>query len=382
MKKEFEVVVIGAGPAGSTAARCLSNADVTVALIERSAQPKMKIGESLPSSARPLLKKLNLDSYIKKQKHLQNNGNDIIWGGQGLKSKDFLFDPSEFGWHLDRELFDSSLLKLSQDAGAQLLRTEILDIQKEQTAWKIKTAAGEINCAFIIDASGAFSVMGSFQSGSRTCDDSLLSLFKWIEDRPSARRDIDSRTYIEATSNGWWYSSKIPGKKRIIAFHTDSDLVNTADRNQFWLDQMKESKYLSDFYSENLKSTKLNLRQASGSCAKEYCGPGWLAVGDAAMSFDPISSQGIFNALYTGDLGGRTVIDLLQGRGESLLNFSQRLDLIRESYLQNQKMIYAAENRWPTSPFWNRRHETSKYVVNSSSKDITTKETTDSAQTF
>jgi flavin-dependent dehydrogenase len=87
-------------------------------------------------------------------------------------------------------------------------------------------------------------------------------------------------------------------------------------------------------------------------------GDGWLALGDAAAAYDPLSSHGIGSAMGSGFYGGNAIADLLAGRPEARLAY---LDLMQTAYgacLDLQKRHYAAEGRWPEAPFWSRRRGT------------------------
>jgi flavin-dependent dehydrogenase len=88
---------------------------------------------------------------------------------------------------------------------------------------------------------------------------------------------------------------------------------------------------------------------------REPCGVDWCAVGDAAMAFDPLSSQGLFNALYTGFRGAQAVAARLAGETAALAAYRDRLVLIRDAYARNRVGYYAQERRFRDQPFWQRR---------------------------
>jgi hypothetical protein len=79
-------------------------------------------------------------------------------------------------------------------------------------------------------------------------------------------------------------------------------------------------------------------------------GPRWLAIGDAASSFDPLSSQGIAKALRA---GLRAADVIRTGRDEA---YGQQIAAEFERYLETREHFYRIEARWPQHPFWNRRH--------------------------
>ena len=99
----------------------------------------------------------------------------------------------------------------------------------------------------------------------------------------------------------------------------------------------------------------LSVQPAESSRLDRIVGDGWIALGDAAAAYDPLSSHGVVAAMGSGFYGGHAIADLLAGReeaGDAYLDVMQRtyggyLDLLRERY--------AAERRFPGSPFWRRR---------------------------
>src|ERR1044071_7069474 len=82
----------------------------------------------------------------------------------------------------------------------------------------------------------------------------------------------------------------------------------------------------------------------------------WLAIGDAAMSFDPISSQGLLNALFTGLAGAEAADRHLAGDTISLSAYARIIREFHAIYRSHLSQCYRAEQRWPQAAFWRRRH--------------------------
>ena len=78
-------------------------------------------------------------------------------------------------------------------------------------------------------------------------------------------------------------------------------------------------------------------------------------MGDAALSFDPLSSQGLLNALYTGMRAGQTVDAALDGNGDQVVAYAAQLDQVRQAHLQHHRTFYQMEARWLNCSFWARR---------------------------
>jgi len=100
---------------------------------------------------------------------------------------------------------------------------------------------------------------------------------------------------------------------------------------------------------------------AHSSTLRPPAGDGWLAAGDAALSFDPLSSQGLFHALYTGLASAEAVDRSLSGDVSGLSDYVARLAEIEAVYQRNLTGWYELERRWSSEEFWQRR--SSKHPV-------------------
>ena len=95
---------------------------------------------------------------------------------------------------------------------------------------------------------------------------------------------------------------------------------------------------------------------ADTSRLDRVAGDGWLAAGDAAASFDPLSSQGILTALYAGRRSAESLLRHIGGDRTALSDYGARIHSIYAAYLAHRQEYYAQERRWPTHTFWQRRH--------------------------
>jgi flavin-dependent dehydrogenase len=87
-----------------------------------------------------------------------------------------------------------------------------------------------------------------------------------------------------------------------------------------------------------------------------FAGDGWLAVGDAASTFDPLSSQGISKALRAGMTASLAICRHLSGHATALTTYEARMQAEYEHYLGRRTEYYTLEQRWPKAPFWRCRH--------------------------
>jgi flavin-dependent dehydrogenase len=179
-------------------------------------------------------------------------------------------------------------------------------------------------------------------------------------------RQQNKMSTISSSENGWWYSAMVPNNKRVLAFHTDSDLI---DRNTFqskgsFLALAQSNQVISAILEKSGDDIKLHgIVAANSSCSHQVAGQQWAALGDAAISFDPLSSQGMFNAMASALqlkalIKEFNIIDKLdkQKMQQFETAYTQQINHIWLHYLNHKNIFYRQEMRWRNSPFWKRRH--------------------------
>lgn len=363
-----DVVILGGGPAGASTAIALAGAGRRVLLIDRSAANGVRVGEALPPAAKPLLSELGVLERVQGGEHLRCVGNVSCWGRATPSVHDFLRDPHGFGWHLDRPRFDESLRQAAVQVGAEVV-SNVSSAKAERcgSGWRVlwRKAHGqqqESRCLWLVDATGRSSAVGRRLGVVRRRDDRLIAFVAPFRPAPEADCICDARTWIESAPEGWWYSAPVPSGIRMVAYHTDADLADRSAlrRTEGFLACLARSECLHDRLRDWDYSISGCPRGVDASSARldRVAGAGWLAVGDAAVSFDPLSSQGLFNALYTGLKGGRAIDATLDGDDRPLANYECRLGEVYRAYLQHRTAYYEAEGRWSERPFWRRRMAT------------------------
>ena len=110
-----------------------------------------------------------------------------------------------------------------------------------------------------------------------------------------------------------------------------------------------------EFLHQNPGQWKHGYTAANSAVTQPTVGNAWLTVGDAALSFDPLSSQGIFNALYTGLAAAESACRFLQGEISNFAEYQQQLESIRDAYERHLQEWYRSEQRWSEEEFWKGR---------------------------
>jgi flavin-dependent dehydrogenase len=354
MTRSWDAVVAGGGPAGSITALVLARAGHRVLLADCSdAYPR--VGEALPPAARPLLRDLGLLPRVLAGGHLTCVGNASAWGSAELQVADFIFNAHGTGLHLDRRRFDESLRTAAAEAGAEVVRGRIecsggvrlrLDRRQER-----------LESRWIVDASGRGAAVARSCGARKRIEDALIAFHARFE---VGDADTDSRTIIEACEDGWWYTARLPGGSRLVAFFTDRDLGSrrAALSTAGMMRGLRRTVHVGRIVGMQRGTTCGRVRGADAASSRldRFAGGTWIAAGDAAIAFDPLSSQGLFNALYTGMKAGEALCGALAGDRFAIARYAARLEAIHQAYRRNLRWFYGLERRWPAERFWARRH--------------------------
>lgn len=326
-----DIRIIGGGPAGCACALALRAhaPSLSVELVEASDYSGPRVGETLPPLARGALEHLGVWDAFVAQRHRPSYGTVSAWGSAVPRANDFVFSMSGHGWHLDRAAFDRMLFAAAGGVHAP-----------SQSAPR-----------FTVDATGASASIARARGAQPLALDHLVSFGRFFDDD-----DGDPRTIVESCEDGWWYTAGLPDGRRFAAFMTDADLAR--DRGMSDPDEWSRAAASLPLIGPLVKNATgpITARSAESRRLDTVAGDDWLAVGDAASRFDPLSSQGILKALRSGTFAAYAIGDLLTRHDDRGLH-RYRTFIAQEfaAYTTTRTRFYAEEQRWRQSPFWKRR---------------------------
>jgi flavin-dependent dehydrogenase len=153
---------------------------------------------------------------------------------------------------------------------------------------------------------------------------------------------------VESAAAGWWFSALNSSGGLSIAFYTNLSGVPFEDALRA---TVHTSKWVSHLPPERPVS-----RPARTDWLDTPVGPGWLAIGDAAFSSDPLGSQGLLRALETAEKAAALVLSRSENSDGVERDYRDFLVDYRDRFLRDRKSYYAAEQRWPDAPFWRTAH--------------------------
>jgi flavin-dependent dehydrogenase len=303
-----------------------------------------------------------LETFEKLQMPLWH-ANRSVWGTEQIEETDFLQGPDGAGWHIDRPNFEIFLRNAAQQRGAQMLAPACVEtIIRERDGFRVilwtDSGPAVIETRFLIDAGGRSSPVGRSLGARRQTDSALLCTGVYGRIRQS--HEAAGITFIEAVQNGWWYTAPLPARRRVLAFHTDASnaAASRVRTHGGLLAELQQAAELSRLMNEvGFEADNWHfVCPASGSTLAPCAGEAWLASGDAALTFDPLSSQGLLNALFLGLAGAEAAHAWLLGKTTAIEEYRSAVFAIREAYCRGLSQSYAQMRRWPDSPFWLRRN--------------------------
>jgi flavin-dependent dehydrogenase len=363
MKHDFDVVIVGGGPAGSTAAIVLARRGFSVCVLEKDRHPRFHIGESILPRAMPLIRELGLEEALRGLPHVPKYGAEFGFGDD-RRTQRFSFTngllPGCAVFNIERSRFDAMLLDRARAAGAEVREQSTVKAIRtlREGAVEAETSDTVIRGRLLIDASGQATIVGRALGVRRNFEDPALQKvayfqhFDGVEHLPGDERGHPG---IFMSEEGWFWLIALDERKTSVGFVTRPDFVRALG--------VAPNRLLA-WAVARCPIVRERMRHASGSAENDvlsdfsyrcspFAGPGYFMVGDAACFLDPIFSTGVtlamMSAVEAAGLGSRIL------RGETRPREAQRR--------------YCRYVERATSPFWRLirgfyRHEFRELFVN------------------
>jgi len=356
-RRAFDIGVIGGGPAGTTAATLLARIGASVLLLEASDYRGSSLGQTLSPLIDQHLTRLDLRRHLVRQGYIPAPGIVSVWGSREPRVKDFLLGVDGSGWQVDRTAFDRMLASGAARAGATVrVGSRVLRApRRSREGWALELACQgkrcEYDCRFLIDATGRSGASCLAPLSSRVVLDRLIGVI-WT----GGQSGDWPYTLIESVDDGWFYAANLPGGRATVAYMTDSDLYRggSRHRSELWRRQLNKTTYTRGRLPRNADLSKLRIVSAASTIRLNPVGHGWCALGDAAMSHDPLSGLGVHHALESAfQLAAYASQHLLDDKPPGA--YRDWLMNTIDRYLVARHRYYAMERRWGSSTFWQRR---------------------------
>ena len=340
-----DVLIVGGGPAGSAAAMFLIREGIQPLIVEAEEFPRYHIGESLTGGAADVLRALDLEEDMKRNGYLVKYGVKVY--GQSVngswfvpvRGRDANWQPfDQTTWQVRRSDFDKMMLDIAVSRGARLMRGKALRPIVEDGVVKgaqVQTPSGgieNIQSDMLLDCSGQATwlanlggVTGPKYVGAYDKQIAIFSQVKGaIRDEGTTRDQRRDNTLIFYQRKYHW--------SWFIPLDAETVSVGVVVPSAYFLDKqeskrdflLREMKELHPELGRRLQQTELvedvHVIPNYSFQVKNFCGKGFMCLGDAHRFVDPIFSFGVSLALHEAQLAAPRIRAYLNGEGRDAAN--------------------------------------------------------------
>ena len=322
--EEFDVIVVGGGPAGSTCATFLGREGYKVLLLDKAKFPRDKTcGDAISGKSLSVLKELGLPAEVEKVMHAKVYGVTFSSPNSRVLKIPMKNPETSYGYVSPREVFDNVLFQNEKKYAKTMEQFQVTDLIKEgekivgiKGMDLVKKTPYEFRSKVVVGADGATSVvaqkLGLFEMDDEHHCVALRAYYEGVD-------GMDNTIELHFTENlipgyFWIFPAGHDGyanvglgmltkdvKKRKI--NLKEVMFKEIEQNPLFKDRFKNAKLVSEVKGWNLPLA---------SKMRKMAGDGWILIGDAASLIDPFSGEGIGNAMTSGKIGFRTISKALR----------------------------------------------------------------------
>ena len=380
--KSTQILVIGGGPGGSSAATFLAREGFEVTLLERDRFPRYHIGESLLPSLLDILDLLGVREKLEAHGFVRKQGAYLEWGPEtwALNFGE-LSGNSTYSFQVVRSEFDQMLLEHARSQGVKAfeeieVRSISFDGPRPRSAsWAKKREnghapeEGEISFDYVIDASGRNSLMSTRYLRNRRYHKIFQNIAIWgywkDVDRLATGRDGDIA--VGSISNGWlWGIPLHDGTMSVgVVMHKDTLTARRSEGlDEIYQQAIDESPIIKNILRSAQLVSPVQTEADYSYASENFCGPGYFMVGDAACFLDPLLSSGVHLATFSAMLAAASLSSYLRGEvsEEEMRAFFEKS--YRQAYLRFLVFLSAFYDvgRTKESYFWEAQRLTQEEV--------------------
>lgn len=326
----YDLVVVGGGPAGSTAAAIAARAGLSVLLLEAAAHPRVHVGESLLPGIIPILASMGALEDVEAAGFTKKTGS-THWGWGLTPAWDLWFTDSEayeHAWLVERSRFDEILFRAAARAGAVTIEHAAVKsfvthddrvvgvTYRRRTEEELRT----VESRFTIDASGA-AALSARERGRRAMILGLQHQASWAHFEGAGRLPAprDRQALFVAGEGRWmWHFPLSETRASVGLICLDDAEASDVDRERRFDDAVRgEARLAGVLGSSARRVTPVHNQRDWSYRVERVASPGLFVCGDASGFIDPVLSTGVMLAMHAGWHAATLAADVIQrGRSE------------------------------------------------------------------
>ena len=350
-RKSYDCIVLGAGPAGSTAAALMAKAGVSTLLVERETLPRERVGESLMPETYWTFEKLGLLEKLQASRYPKKVGVQFV-SHAGRESQPFFFrsrrdHASSETWHVDRAEFDKLLFDTAAEFGAERLeRTRVLEVLFDgdcATGVRLQTASGEridLASRVVLDATGQQTLIAN-QLGLKRPDPDFRKAAIWRHysggERDTSGGGVKTIILHSSDQRSWfWYIPQSHDQVSVGVVGDTADLLKgRGSIEQIFEEELAKCEGVARRLRRAEPVDDLSVMKEFAYSTTQSAGPGWAMIGDAWGFIDPVYSSGVYFALKSADMATECAIRALHANDLS----AERLGVWQSEFTAGTKWV-------------------------------------------
>lgn len=359
---EYDVIVIGGGPAGCTTATLSALQGRRVLLLEREQFPRFRIGESLMPATYWSLERLGVLEKMQASAFPRKHSVQFFVK-DGRPTAPFYFSQvddhdSSVTWQVERAEFDGILLEHAADSGVEVhqgtpVRQVLFDGERAEgvLADFPGQAGARIKAPVVVDASGQAGLL-SRTLKLKEIDPRLKNAALFTRYR-GARRDPgvdEGATLVLHTENedSWFWYIPLPHDLVSVGVVGKLEYLMTArpgSPEQVYAEELAKCPALQERLQGAEQVMAIQAQKDFSYISRRIAGDGWILAGDAFGFLDPIYSSGVFLALKSGEMAADSIADAFAADDFSAARLGQHGDSLVTGIEALRRLVYAFYDR-------------------------------------
>jgi FAD-dependent halogenase len=388
--EEFDVVVAGGGPSGSTLAAIVALRGHRVLVLEKELFPRYQIGESLlPSTVHGICRLIGATDAVARAGFVRKRGGTFQWGSApdpwtfsfAVSSK--MPGPTSFAYQVERMKFDKILLENAERVGAEVRHRctasrVFEDDGRVAGLWYSDEHGAQnlVRARYVVDASGHQSRIYRSVGGTREYSDFFrnLAVFGYFKNAKRLPEPNSGNIFCVAFEKGWFWYIPLSATLTSVGAVIDRELASQVqgDPEKMLYKMIGECPLISEYLAEAERVTQgvygqVRVRKDYSYRQSRFWSPGLVLVGDAACFVDPVFSSGVHLATHGAMLAGRSINTAMEGLLDEEAAFQEFEARYRHEYrvFYEYLMSFYAMHADKESYFWE-----AKKITNSSYPEL------------